>query len=31
MRLVPGKNNLNIQGNIANIKMTTQFLAKKIG
>jgi phage-related protein len=31
MRLVPGLNHLRLQGNFSNIKMTTQFVAKKIG
>jgi phage-related protein len=31
LRLVPGVNHLRIQGNVLNIVMTTQFLAKKIG
>ena len=31
LRLVPGINNLRIQGNVASIAMTTQYVAKKIG
>lgn len=30
LRLVPGVNTLHIQGNVASIAMTTQFVAKKI-
>lgn len=31
LRLVPGVNTLRIQGNVASIAMTTQYVAKKIG
>jgi phage-related protein len=31
LRLVPGVNNLKIQGNVASIVMTNQWIAKKIG
>jgi phage-related protein len=31
LRLVPGINSLRIQGNVASIAMTTQYVAKKIG
>ena len=31
LRLIPGINRLHIQGNVASIAMTTQFVAKKLG
>jgi phage-related protein len=31
LRLIPAVNNLRIQGNVANIAMTTQYIAKKLG
>lgn len=31
LRLLPAVNNLRIQGNVANIAMTTQYVAKKLG
>jgi len=31
LRLVPGSNTLRVQGNVATVSITTQFVAKKIG
>jgi len=31
LRLVPGLNRLRVQGNVASVVMTTQFISKKIG